>query len=892
MTFHEEILSQLLLYKEKNSEFRFIPRQRNIKEKLENGYWFQGRHDYAFVGLVNRSGGANMTRSVGLVFWPSGDHLEFSIEIVYKGEKDKDILSLYEILKSEIGELTEKDPQKFYKYIGDTSHGFDDVFNFLDVYYPKIVSIFANSNHQELIIDENNFTSLLSKINLYRDKLLNPTNKTINILLVNITWNSKDWKEVSEDASGHAWVGGENIPHESWNFDFDNPRNNDEEIFGFAKFTNSPKVEGDKNLIVFYSQGKIVGFYGKAQILKESEYVNDRESFNLIGNKKLSTVLKNKIENIKEKGYFENKERIGQIGFNYLEKTETALNVLNEAIKLNPDQFQVLTNIKEWIEENTNTQTNSNNNNMKSIVSTVPLNQILYGPPGTGKTFNSINEALKIVDPIFYQTNQYDRKKLTERFKELLIKDSDENKGQIAFCTFHQSFSYEDFVEGIKPKTTEEKAVYYDVEPGVFKRICQLADSNNSTIKVIKEGKISWSEEEFKKASFYKLSLGNYQNPMDRPIYEYCRDNNYIAIGFGQENDFTGLSESEVKEKCDQLKLEVTAAQQMNYFIHYLKKNNYIIVSSGNKYIRALGKVIGDYEYFPDSPIHYNHFRKVEWLFVDENIPIDEIYERGLSQKTMYKIDDSALRQDFFTDKGQQHVIENKIEKKYVLIIDEINRGNVSSIFGELITLIEEEKRAGKEEELEVILPYSKENFKVPSNIYIIGTMNTADRSVEALDAALRRRFCFEEMPPLYHLDELQNDIFGYKASEIVKTINLRIEKLLDKDHKIGHSYLLNKDENSIVDSFYKNIIPLLQEYFFGDYSKIGLILGKGFVSLKEFDKGSDIFADFDDVADDFDNRNVYEIIDYRKDEDYKLTLNKVEVIMDFEKAIQVLMNK
>jgi len=510
------------------------------------------------------------------------------------------------------------------------------------------------------------------------------------------------------------------------------------------------------------------------------------------------------------------------------------------------------------------------------------LNQILYGPPGTGKTFNSIDEALKIVDPIFYQNNKHDRKKLTDRFKELLIKNSDENKGQIAFCTFHQSFSYEDFVEGIKPKTTEEKRVFYDVEPGIFKRICQLANSNNSTIKVIKEGKISWSEEEFKKASFFKLSLGNYQNPMDRPIYEYCRDNGYIAIGFGQENDFTSLSESEVKEKCDHLKLEVTAAQQMNYFIHYLKKGNYIMVSNGNKYIRALGRVIGDYEYFADSPIHYNHFRKVEWLFVDENIPIDEIYERGLSQKTMYKIDDSALRQDFFTDKGQQQVIENKSEKKYVLIIDEINRGNVSSIFGELITLIEEEKRTGKDEELEVILPYSKEVFKVPSNVYIIGTMNTADRSVEALDAALRRRFCFEEMPPLYHLEGLQNDIFGHKASEILQTINVRIEKLLDKDHKIGHSYLLNKDENSIINSFYKNIIPLLQEYFFGDYSKIGLVLGSGFVSLKESD--SDIFAKFYDIVEDFENKNIYEIIDYRKD---KLTQE-----MNFGKAIQTLMNK
>ncbi|MDR6843344.1 AAA family ATPase [Flavobacterium granuli] len=239
-------------------------------------------------------------------------------------------------------------------------------------------------------------------------------------------------------------------------------------------------------------------------------------------------------------------------------------------------------------------------------------------------------------------------------------------------------------------------------------------------------------------------------------------------------------------------------------------------------------------------------------------------------------------------------LIENIITKKAikdetpkVLIIDEINRGNVSQIFGELITLIEEDKRLGKEEALEVLLPYSKEKFGVPAYLYIIGTMNTADRSVEALDAALRRRFCFEEMPPLYNLDGLQNDIFGYKAYEILKTINSRIEKLIDKDHAIGHSYLLNKDENSIVDSFYKNIIPLLQEYFFGDYGKLGLVLGKGFVHLKEWDKGTDAFADFDDDAsNDFESRNVYEIIDYRKVKNHKIG----SIEMTFEKAIKVLM--
>lgn len=694
---------------------------------------------------------------------------------------------------------------------------------------------------------------------------------TIKFIVANITWNSKEWKEVSEDASGHAWVGGENIPHESWNFDFDNPRNKNGNVLGFAKFTNAPKVEGDKNLIIFYSQGKIVGFYGKAEILKKWVDISDKESYNLIGDKNLSVVLKNKIDNIKEKGYLEDKERVGQVGFSYLKKTETALNLLDEAIKLNPAQHQVLTNIKQWILKSSNSQSNSNNGTMESFNKTTALNQILYGPPGTGKTFNTINEALKIVDPIYFATHQNDRKKLTDRFKELLIKNSEENKGQIAFCTFHQSFSYEDFVEGIKPIPSENKTVYYDIEDGVFKNICKLADSYNSTIKVKTEGKISWTEQEFNKASFYKLSLGNYQDPSDRHIYEYCRDNNYIAIGFGQENDFSGLSESEIIEKCEDLKLEVTAAQQMNYFIHYLKKNNYVIISNGNKYVRAIGKVIGDYEFVAESPIRYNHFRKVEWIFTDELIPIEEIYERGLSQKTMYKIDETALKQDFFTNNGQKAFIDEPVkeEKNYVLIIDEINRGNVSSIFGELITLTEKDKRAGCDEELEVTLPYSKKPFKVPSNVYLIGTMNTADRSIEALDTALRRRFSFKEFPPKPEIIKTEGASSTVKGmvddidlETLLKTINTRIEKLIDKDHRIGHSYFLKVDnKEKLVHAFKNEIIPLLEEYFFGDYGKIGLVLGSSFVEKVDFNIDFAKFEHYDtDIQSDLKEKAVFRI--------------------------------
>lgn len=192
------------------------------------------------------------------------------------------------------------------------------------------------------------------------------------------------------------------------------------------------------------------------------------------------------------------------------------------------------------------------------------------------------------------------------------------------------------------------------------------------------------------------------------------------------------------------------------------------------------------------------------------------------------------------------------------------------------------------EESLKVILPYSKQEFSIPSNLYIVGTMNTADRSVEAIDTALRRRFCFIEMSPCYGLKELNYEVAGYNAGKILNTINNRIEKLLDKDHAIGHSYFIRKNqetpEEMLLDSFYQNLIPLLQEYFFGDFGKIGLVLGPGFVKKKEWNNDSDSFADFDyESATEFEDRSVFEIIDYRKES---------EGTDEFLNAIRRLMNE
>lgn len=202
------------------------------------------------------------------------------------------------------------------------------------------------------------------------------------------------------------------------------------------------------------------------------------------------------------------------------------------------------------------------------------------------------------------------------------------------------------------------------------------------------------------------------------------------------------------------------------------------------------------------------------------------------------------------------------IKQNFVLIIDEINRGNVSQILGELITLIEQSKRLGNPEALTVTLPYSKKLFGVPNNLYIIGTMNTADRSVESLDSALRRRFSFTEMLPDYTciVDKKGCPVIieGINLSELLLTLNQRIERLLDREHQIGHSYLLNVETTQdLCETFNNKIIPLLQEYFFNDYAKIGLILGNGFITEEQNNVS---FANFTTNEDFENNEPIYRL--------------------------------
>jgi len=265
---------------------------------------------------------------------------------------------------------------------------------------------------------------------------------------------------------------------------------------------------------------------------------------------------------------------------------------------------------------------------------------------------------------------------------------------------------------------------------------------------------------------------------------------------------------------------------------------------------------------------------------------IRRVYE-GASRKDVYNPTYVVGILDYLYTNGLNRgkSINASNETPYVLIIDEINRGNVSQIFGELITLIEEDKRLGKDEALEVILPYSKEKFGVPPNLYIIGTMNTADRSIEALDTALRRRFSFETILPDSGLIEDKGNLKteqGIDLALIMDTINKRVEKLLDRDHQIGHSYFMSvKTIENLKEIFRHNIIPLLQEYFFGDYGKIGLVLGSKFFDNdgKQDQNTEKIFADFNDYdIDELEKRPVYKLVDPIKltDDEFKAVIKEL----------------
>ncbi|EIL9244444.1 AAA family ATPase [Campylobacter coli] len=439
------------------------------------------------------------------------------------------------------------------------------------------------------------------------------------------------------------------------------------------------------------------------------------------------------------------------------------------------------------------------------------LNQILYGSPGTGKTYHTIDKALEILGE-----NLKSRDEKKAKFDEYV------KNGQIVFITFHQSYGYEEFVEGIKPMMNNEansQEIQYEIKDGVFKDICNKALENyeNSNLNT----------EELREKIELREKVEKFLNRLletNEPIGK-TKGGNFFINSFN--NNTIEIYSEDVERFDGVFKLSLST------FITLLKSN-----IEFNSAVEMFKKVF-DRDYADRTHTYYfnlvNKFKE---------------YEKQAVLKT------------------EDNKISSNSLNSYIIIIDEINRGNVSKIFGELITLIEPSKRIGESEELKVTLPYSGKKFGVPKNVYILGTMNTADRSITSLDTALRRRFEFVEMMPDPDLlknvfickdvenpnkdedylgDDAKTEGFAEILQNILISINKRIEFLLDREKTIGHAFFMseavkfNKDNwckpdkyeedwyvlsiSKLKSIFQNKIIPLLQEYFYNDYALISAVL-------------------------------------------------------------------
>ena len=457
-----------------------------------------------------------------------------------------------------------------------------------------------------------------------------------------------------------------------------------------------------------------------------------------------------------------------------------------------------------------------------------PVNLILYGPPGTGKTYSSAAEAVRLCgEPV-----PTDRDALVKAYERLLA------EGRIEFVTFHQSMAYEDFVEGRQPMTgtkdedgSASTGFRLETVPGTFRRIAKRAETSKGRASAADSLKLAGRQ-------VFKMSIGEANNPEDAHLFEDAIKGGYAVLGF-EDIDW-----SDKRFEAREAFIEACKAKgahnanvdarsgvvQMPFiFRNWVRQGDIVVVSKGNALFRAIGVFTGDYEFCPRPEGDYGHRRAVRWIWVDrEGAPVEEIYSRRFMQKSIYMLFDSELNVPALERYMNSQQVEGTADPEpFVLIIDEINRANISKVFGELITLLEPDKRLGQPNQIKVRLPYSGDEFGVPSNLHILGTMNTADRSIALLDTALRRRFIFHELMPKPLVLKDAAERTGIDLPRLLTTINDRIEYLYDREHQIGHAYFTSCATPADVDEVMRHkVIPLLAEYFFEDWARIAAVLG------------------------------------------------------------------
>ena len=436
-------------------------------------------------------------------------------------------------------------------------------------------------------------------------------------------------------------------------------------------------------------------------------------------------------------------------------------------------------------------------------------NVVLYGAPGTGKTYDVPELAVRLCDPAFMAAEP-SREEIVSRYNQLKMEK------RIAFTTFHQSLDYEDWIEGLRPVVNENNQVTYEIESGIFKKLCEEAER-----PVVKDKQVGIADN----AVVWKVSLAG---TGDNPVRSDCMKNSYIRIGWDGYGPV-------ISDETDWSIYNGEGKQILDAYINKMKIGDIVMSCYSSQTIDAIGVVIGDYE-FEDKFPNYKRVRRVNWLVKNINENIVEMNDgKTMTLGTVYRLNSITL--DNVKSILEKYNTSSKMEendKAYVMVIDELNRGNVSKVFGELITLLEADKRKGRINAESVVLPYSKKGFHIPNNVYLIATMNTADRSLGSLDYAIRRRFAFiAEKPFGLDVEGFDEELFekvsslfvknfdDYKESGWDQTMKLESADTLSEEYKpedvwIGHSYFLMQDEegeDNTSNRLLYEIIPLLEEY-------------------------------------------------------------------------------
>jgi hypothetical protein len=520
-----------------------------------------------------------------------------------------------------------------------------------------------------------------------------------------------------------------------------------------------------------------------------------------------------------------------------------------------------------------------------------PLNQIFYGPPGTGKTYNISSEAEKIIShtwkvPVSKNDNFWSICRYLHNINKYQDKSNSLYKTEKAILwMLGYIIKYDNFniSNSINKKDALEKG-FDDSSSGwsqqaPFLTGFNFAEYTQSTVSLeLNDSGIQLKEEAIEYLTTNGLTANDLieweKGKQDTKAPEfiqkaYCEkilkttvegfsptmSTIYSTLNFLLNESTFPSSQTSWTDASDELRNKVTIYfnptkpdgdikwvcqfARVLYGLGLLKKENenYYLNENGDKLIENIISRWNDIkpELFSEKIDYENAVNQgfIEFITFHQSYSYEEFIE-GIrpnlddENNLSYSLEPGVFKR--ISDKAK-----SDIENNYVIIIDEINRGNISKIFGELITLIEPSKRLFsdniKEHPKQVTLPYSKKLFGVPNNLYILGTMNTADKSIALLDSALRRRFSFTEMLPNSKIVGENITIEGIDVKQLFETINSRIEFLIDKDHMIGHSYFLKIKDNQTIESlaliFKNEVIPLLTEYFYGDFEKIQLVLGE-----------------------------------------------------------------